>query len=94
MATASAIITVRLEPKLLSALKARAREEGRSVSAEVVQLIRRAVAAHPTGDSGARTMGMFEDMDFDPIEVEEVRDVRRDAAAAIKRRHTTRRKRA
>lgn len=90
---ATAIITVRLAPELLDALRARAREEGRSVSAEVVQLIRGAVGPRLKAGAAARTMGMFEDMGFDSIEVEEVRRVRRDVSLAVDQRHAPRRKR-
>jgi hypothetical protein len=39
----SAVMTLRLAPELLSELKARARTEGRSTSAEVIHLIQRVI---------------------------------------------------
>jgi hypothetical protein len=94
MAGATAIITVRLEPKLLTALKAKAREEGRSVSAEVVQLIRGAVEQKAPPEDRRRSMGMFADAGFEPVEIEDVRRLRRETAARLEERHHRRRRRA
>ena len=59
---ATAVMTVRIDPTLLAALKAKARRDGRSVSAEVIQLIRRGVEPErPPGKAG--TMGMFPDFE-------------------------------
>ncbi|OGQ17970.1 MAG: hypothetical protein A2138_23835 [Deltaproteobacteria bacterium RBG_16_71_12] len=44
---ATSMMTVRIEPDLLAALKKRAKEAGRSVSAEVLSLIRRELSSIP-----------------------------------------------
>jgi hypothetical protein len=57
---ASAVITVRIDPQLLTALKEKARREGRTVSATIVGLIASDVKRRPCRNSPARrTMGMF-----------------------------------
>jgi len=61
---ATAVMTLRIDPGLLAALKQRAKHEGRSVSAEVVRLIRTAVEPTPLArPKRARTMGMFSDLE-------------------------------
>jgi hypothetical protein len=60
----TAIMTLRVDPALLAALKERAAREGRSVSAEVIRMIERNV--EPPRAKGAKrtsTMGMFADFD-------------------------------
>jgi plasmid stability protein len=59
----SAVMTVRIQPALLVALKARARSFGRSTSAEVLQLIRAHVTAEPEPAACKPTMGMFSQFD-------------------------------
>ena len=73
---ASAVVTVRIEPILLAALKRKALREGRSVSAEVVRLVREGVLPHAQSSSKpVRSMGMF--ADFDAPELEELSRLRR-----------------
>jgi hypothetical protein len=60
----SAVMTLRLAPELLSELKARARTEGRSTSAEVIHLIQRVIGVPKAKDAAKRsTMGMFAHFD-------------------------------
>jgi plasmid stability protein len=80
---ATSVMTVRIHPELLTALKARARQEGRSVSAEVVRLIRKELTT-PPAKVGARTMGMF--ADFDAPDLEVFRSTRKAASRAVARR--------
>lgn len=68
----TSLITARLDPDLLCALKARAARDGRSLSAEIAEILRSQVMALPlpaTGRKRKRTMGMLarrglEDLDF------------------------------
>lgn len=63
------IMTVRMDADLLRALKSRAKEEGRSLSAEVVQLVRQAMAGNaPRTVRKARTMGMFANFEAPSLE--------------------------
>ena len=68
-------MTVRIDPELLAALKAKAKQDGRTVSAEVVQLIRKGVEPLPVRTKPARTMGMFPD--FEAPELDELVALRR-----------------
>ena len=73
---ASSIMSLRVDPRLLRALKERASREGRSVSAEVVRLIKRDVEpARPQRAKRTSTMGMF--ADFEALTLEEFRRMRR-----------------
>jgi hypothetical protein len=57
---ATAVMTVRIDPALLRALKRKAEREGRSVSAEVVRLVRAEVEALPEPRATrVRSMDMF-----------------------------------
>jgi hypothetical protein len=72
----SAVVTVRIEPVLLAALKRKALREGRSVSAEVVRLVREGIL--PQGQSRSkpvRSMGMF--ADFEAPELDDLLRLRR-----------------
>lgn len=73
-------MTIRIDPALLEALKRKAKEEGRSASAEVVRLIRREVEARPATKRRRTGFGMF--ADFDSIEIHEVRALRRAVTTA------------
>ena len=92
---ASAVVTVRIEPALLSALKQKAEREGRSVSAELVRLVRDDVMPH--ADPGAtplraerrKTSGMF--ADFEAPDLDELREARRDASKRLARKSSARR---
>jgi hypothetical protein len=82
---ASRIMTLRIEPDLLAALRQRAKREGRSVSAEVIRMIRKEVEPAPARPRGAkRTMGMFGD--FESPELEEFKRLRREISASFQRR--------
>jgi hypothetical protein len=59
----TAVMTLRLEPELLAELKARARTEGRSTSAEVIHLIERVIRVPKARTSARLTMGMFAHLD-------------------------------
>jgi len=72
----SSIMTLRVDPELLKALKERAAREGRSVSAEVVRLITRDVdPVRPQRVKRISSMGMF--ADFAAPTLEEFRRMRR-----------------
>src|SRR5262249_47179545 len=57
--SASALITVRIDPQLLAALKKRAQREGRSVSSEVLRMIRNEIEPLPSRRKRRQTTGMF-----------------------------------
>jgi plasmid stability protein len=72
----TSIMTLRVDPELLRALKERAAREGRSVSAEVVRLITRDVdPVKPQRVKRISSMGMF--ADFEAPTLEEFRRMRR-----------------
>lgn len=61
---ASAVLTVRIDPKLLAALKRKAQRDGQTVSAAVVRLVKQEVGGEATRASPPRsTMGMFPEFD-------------------------------
>jgi len=75
---------VRIEPELLDALKKRAEEERRSLSAEVVWLLGRAVVASPASIVPTRrTMGMFAEAGFEDLDFEEFRRLRRQVSQRL-----------
>ena len=70
------MMTVRVDPALLAALKRRAAREGRSVSAEVIRMIRRDLEpAKPPRGRRPSTMGMFRD--FEAPTLDELKKLRR-----------------
>jgi plasmid stability protein len=78
-------MTLRIDPDLLAALRLRARREGRSVSAEVVRMIRKEVEpASPRRRKPMLTMGMF--ADFEAPDLEEFKRLRRQLSVAFWRR--------
>ena len=80
----TATITVRIDPELLRALKARAVREGRSLSAEVVQLLRAQVAISPKGRRRKKkTMGMFADRDFEDLDLADFKKARRSFSGRV-----------
>ncbi len=87
-------MTLRIDKDLLAALKRKAREEGRSVSKEVVQLISSHVEARPAPKRGRTSFGMFKDLDS--VGVDEIRALRREVTrrARLRRRPRVRKKRA
>lgn len=83
---ASAVVTVRIEPELLAALKARARREKSTVSAQIVKLVRADLgrAREPLPKRARRvTMGMYSDLDV-PDTIEEFKELRRSFSRRIK----------
>lgn len=74
--TASAVVTVRIDPELLAALKDKVRRHGGTVSAAIVQLVRNEVQPrHVRPAKRRRTMGMF--ADFEAPELDELVRLRR-----------------
>jgi len=78
---ANVVMTLRIDPALLDTLRRRAKRDGRSVSAEVVQLIRKELEdMHvPNRLAVRRTMGMFADSDFEVLELDDFKRLRRRA---------------
>lgn len=75
-------MTVRIDPDLLAALKARAAREGRSVSAEIIRLVRREVGAQaPNRPRRATTMGMF--AEFESPSLEDFKRMRHQFASSL-----------
>ena len=77
---ASAVVTVRLPPALLAALKNKAAREARTVSAVIVRLVREDVLPHAEPKPSSRrrprsTSGMF--ADFEAPELDELKALRR-----------------
>lgn len=68
-------MTLRLDPALLDALKRTAKRQGRSVSSEVVRLIRKELEPSAVGKRARRrTMGMFAGLEApDLIELKRIR---------------------
>ena len=86
---ATAVMTLRVDPDLLAALKARAKSEGRSVSAEVVRMIRREVQPIPSPRPRRKaSAGMFRE--FEAPALAEFRAVRATGAAIVAGRVTRR----
>jgi plasmid stability protein len=86
----SAMMTLRVDPELLAALKRRAAREGRSVSAEVIRMIQRDV--EPTKSPRAKrtsTMGMFPD--FEAPTLDELKGLRRRFSSRLLSARTRRR---
>lgn len=83
MAT-STVMTLRIDTRLHAALKRKARDEGRSVSSEVVRLIRAHLEPAPAPRRARSSFGMFEQ--FDSVDVDEVRELRHSVTRAATRR--------
>lgn len=81
---ATAVMTVRIDPELLAALKAKAKRDGRTVSAAVVQLIRKGVEPASRRSKGPPTMGMFSE--FEAPDLDELIALRRTFSRALKPR--------
>jgi len=89
----SAVVTVRMEPVLLAALKRKALREGRTVSAEVVRLVRAGVLPQAEPKLKAkRSMGMFSD--FEAPDLDELVRLRRGFSRMLGRRQARERPRA
>jgi hypothetical protein len=80
---ATSVMTVRIDPQLLAALKARARRDGSTVSAEVVRLVRKEVTPAPARRRRARTLGMF--ANFEAPELDDLTSLRRALSASFHR---------
>ncbi len=78
-----AVMTVRIDSRLLAALKTRAKRDGRSTSAELVWLIHKEIAAPPKVKPRP-AMGMFSDYDAPVLDT--FRKARRGASAALPQR--------
>ncbi len=80
---ASAIVTVRIEVRLLAALKAAAQREGGTVSSSIVEMVRAKVG--PVRARKARpTMGMFAGQ-FEDLELADFKRARSEASARLLR---------
>jgi len=89
---ASAIVTVRIDAELLTALRDKVRREGRTVSAAIVQLVRNDVhPQRPRPVKRRRTIGMFSD--FEAPDLDDLVQLRRSlsrrlmTSRAPKRKH-------
>jgi hypothetical protein len=87
----SSMMSFRIEPALLAALKRRAKAAGRSASAEVVRLIAQAVEV-PAAPPARPTMGMFAHREAPTLA--ELQLARRDASATLRRAAVARARRA
>jgi hypothetical protein len=86
----SAIMTLRVTPELLQALKEKAAREGRSVSAEVVRLIARDVEPRRVRRAKrTSTMGMF--ADFEAPTLAELKRMRRSFSSRVSPKRSRRR---
>jgi len=88
---ATAVVTFRIDPELLAALRDQARRDGRTLSAAIVQLVRDDV--HPKRARPVkrrRTIGMF--ADFEAPDLDDLVELRRSvsrrltASPALKRK--------
>lgn len=81
------MLTLRIRPELLAALKARARQARRSTSAEVTRMIEEDLArtgALPRPARPVRTAGMFAGLDAPDLD--EIKAVRRRASEQVRAR--------
>jgi Ribbon-helix-helix protein, copG family len=78
---ATAIVTVRLDPELLDAVKSKVRREGTTMSATIVRLLRAEVNP-PTRRPFRRTMGMFAGQ-FEDVGLDELKQSRRALSARL-----------
>ncbi len=74
----TSVMTLRIDPELLAAVKARAKRLGRSASAEVVFLLERELATVASKPRSRSVMGMFQG--FDDLKLGEFQRERRAAA--------------
>ena len=86
---ATSVMTLRIDPDLLESLRRRAKQEGRSVSAEVVRMISKELSPTPVPHARRRrTMGMF--ASFESPELEEFKRLRREISRTFQPRTRTR----
>ncbi len=79
---ASAVVTVRLDPELLDALKSKVRRDGTTVSATIVKLLRAEVEPRRPRHTLRRTMGMFAGQ-FQDLDLDELKRARRALSARL-----------
>ncbi len=80
---ATSVMTVRIDPLLLAALKKKASRDGRTVSAEVVRLVESAVTPGARPGKPPRSMGMFPD--FEAPSLAELVGARRELSRRLRR---------
>ncbi len=79
---ATAVVTVRLDPELLEALKAKVRRDGTTVSATIVKLLRAEIAPRRPVAVRRRTMGIFAGQ-FEDLDLDEFKQARRALSARL-----------
>ena len=79
---ATAVVTVRLDPELLDALKAKVRRDGTTVSATIVKLLRAEVAPRRPIAARRRTMGLFAGQ-FEDLDLEDFKQARSALSARL-----------
>jgi metal-responsive CopG/Arc/MetJ family transcriptional regulator len=90
--SASAVVTVRIDAELLSALKDKVRRDGRTLSAAIVQLVRNDVQPKRTRPRKRRpTIGMFSD--FEAPDLEDLVQLRHSLGARLMPSPASKRKR-
>jgi len=83
---ATRVMSLRIDPELLEELRQAARAEGRSVSAQVVHLVRRELSAGPRRrEKPLPTLGWLRHLGA-PNEIEEFRRVRRSLSRSLSAR--------
>jgi hypothetical protein len=82
--SASAVLTVRIDPELLDALREKARREGRTVSATVVHMVKREVTVVQPPGVRPSTMGMFSG--FDAPDLHDLVQARRELSRSLRPR--------
>jgi hypothetical protein len=79
---ASTVLSIRIDPDLLAALREKAQREGRTVSATVLDVVRRAVGDGVKRSSPRRsTMGMF--ASFEAPELDDLVRARRQFSRSL-----------
>jgi hypothetical protein len=76
------VVSVRIAPSLLRAVRAQARAEGRSVSGEIVAMVRARISAQPKRKSVLPITGWLARLDV-PETHAEFRKARREASARL-----------
>jgi hypothetical protein len=79
---ATSVVTVRIDPELLDAVKSKVRREGTTVSAAIVKLLRADVRPPTRRPPFRRTMGMFAGQ-FEDVGLDELKQARRALSARL-----------
>ena len=79
------VMTVRIDAQLLAAVRRRAKQAGRSVSAEVIALLRRELQ-QVSPARARKTMGMFSGSSFEVPELDDFKRLRSEASSRLTRR--------